>query len=181
MLGRHVRIAAQAALIPLALLAMSLVSTKVSSHADGADAQFVANASSGATAEVRLGELAQERGSNQTVKDFGKRMVADHTEANKKLQMVAGKEQMNITNDLNEEDRATYSKLFHLSGPAFDRAYAADMVRDHRKDIADFEKEAKYGKDPAVREYAQQTLPTLKEHLHLAEEMEKVVGSSASR
>ena len=181
MFGRNARASVKAALIPLVFLATGLTATKLSSNADGADAQFVSSASSGGTAEVRLGELAQQRGSNQTVKDFGKRMVADHTEANKKLQMVAGNESMNISNDLNQEDRATYSKLRHLSGAAFDQAYAADMVKDHRKDIVDFEKEAKYGKDAAVRQFAEETLPTLKHHLQLAEEMEKAVGSSAAK
>lgn len=53
-------------------------------------------------------------------------MVADHTEANKKLPMIGSKESVNISNGLTREDRATYSKLSHLSVAAFDRTYAAD-------------------------------------------------------
>lgn len=166
------------ALVPVVLLVMGLISTASGAHPDKGDAQFVAIASSGGLAEVRLGELAQQRGSSQTVKDFGKRMVDDHTVANRKLQMVAGKEKMDISADLTPGDRATYAKLNNLLGPTFDRAYAVEMVNDHQKDIAEFEKEAKYGKDPAVRQLAQETLPSLRQHLELAQQMEKAVASS---
>jgi len=170
----------KAALVRVALLAMSLPGTGVSASQDSSDAQFVASASSGSIAEVRLGELAQQRGSSKAVKDLGKRMLDDHTATNQKLQMIAAKEKMNITADLTPEDRATYSKLTNLLGPAFDKAYALEMVRDHQKDIAEFEKEAQYGKEPAVRKLAQEVLPTLKQHLQLAQEMQKALESGAS-
>jgi putative membrane protein len=73
----------------------------------------------------------------------------------KKLQVAAGQEHMTVSNDLNDEDRAAYEKLSKLSGAAFDQAYAADMVSDHQHDIADFEREAKSGKNPAIRQFAE--------------------------
>ena len=166
------------AAITIVLLAAGLTSMHASARRDTADAQFVADASSSGLAEVRLGELAQQRGSSQAVKDFGKKMVDDHTQANQKLQMIAGKEKKSISATLSDEDRATYAKLNNLIGAEFDRAYAEEMVTDHQKDIADFEAEATHGKDPEVRKFAQDTLPTLKEHLKLAQDMQKAVRTS---
>ena len=40
-----------------------------------------------------------------------------------------------------------------------------DMVRDHTKDVTEFRTEAKTAKDPAIKNFASQTLPTLEEHL----------------
>jgi putative membrane protein len=107
-------------------------------------------------------------------------MVADHSDAGAKLQAVASKEGMSVSSTLNQEDQATYNKLRNLSGADFDRAYADAMVKDHEQDIAEFEREAKSGKDSAVRQFAQDTLPTLREHLKLAQAMQKSVGGAAA-
>jgi len=58
-----------------------------------------------------------------------------------------------------------------LEGDAFDKAYSKMMVSDHKKDIAEFKHEASSGADPQVKSFASQTLPTLQEHLQLAEKM----------
>jgi putative membrane protein len=162
------------------LVGITLGCPKASSNAGEADGHFVANASSGGTAEVQLGHLAEQRGTNADVKNFGRRMVTDHSAADAKLQAVASKEGMTFSNTLNPEDKATYNKLHSLSGTDFDRAYADAMVKDHEQDIAEFEREAKSGKDAAVRQFAQDTLPTLREHLKLAQEMQKSVGGAAA-
>jgi putative membrane protein len=81
---------------------------------------------------------------------------------------------------LNDEDRATYEKLSKLSGAAFDQAYAADMVTDHQHDIGDFEQEAKSVKNPTIRQFAERSLPTLREHLGLAQQMARSVGAQSA-
>jgi putative membrane protein len=138
----------KAAVIPVALLIAGFTCPRANSQ--GGDQEFVQAASSGGMTEVKLGQLAEERASSQQVKDFGRKMITDHTAANEKLQAVAGKEGMNVPQDMNSEDRSTYEKLSQLSGAEFDHAYMSAMVQDHKQDISDFEKEAKSGKDPAV-------------------------------
>jgi putative membrane protein len=76
------------------------------------------------------------------------------------------------------KDRASYDALSKLSGAAFDRAYARDMVKDHEEDIADFNKEATGGQKAAIRDFASQTLPTLQDHLKQAKEMRQNVAAS---
>jgi putative membrane protein len=63
--------------------------------------------------------------------------------------------------------------LSKLSGPAFDKAYMKDAVKDHEKDVNEFKDEAQYGSDPNVKQFAANTLPTLQEHLAAAKDLNK--------
>jgi putative membrane protein len=144
------------------------------------DADFAKEAAEGGMAEVKLGQLAQDKGANQAVKDFGKRMVDDHTQADEKLQTIAGQEHLKIPTALDKHDQAEYDKLSKLSGDAFDRAYARDMVKDHQNDIAAFRQEADNGRDNGIKTFASETLPTLQDHLKMAREMKQTVRSSGA-
>lgn len=132
------------------------------------DRIFVRKAAAGGLAEVELGKLAAERASSQDVKQFGQRMVDDHTKANDQLKQVASEEGVKLPDKMNAKDKATKDRLEKLSGKQFDRAYMRDMVTDHTKDVREFRTESKTAKDPAVKDFAQQTLPTLEDHLKQA-------------
>jgi putative membrane protein len=144
------------------------------------DAHFAKEAAQGGMAEVKLGQLAQEKGSNDSVKSFGKRMVDDHSKAGEKLKEVASRESITLPSELSAKDQATYDRLSKLSGAAFDRAYARDMVKDHEGDIAAFQKEANAGKNVSLKSFASETLPTLQDHLKQAKEMNKTVGGTTA-
>jgi len=131
-------------------------------------------------AEVKLGQLAQEKGSSDAVKSFGKRMVDDHSKAGDKLKEVASHESITLPSDLSAKDQATYDRLSTLNGGAFDRAYSRDMVKDHETDIAAFQKEANAGKNDSLKSFASETLPTLQDHLKQAKEMMKTVGGATA-
>jgi putative membrane protein len=145
-----------------------------------ADENFAKKAAEGGMAEVKLGQLAEEKGSSPTVKNFGRRMVQDHSKANNELKDVTSKENIPLPNEMDKSDQATYDRLSKLSGDAFDRAYARDMVKDHSKDVSEFQKEAKNGKDESIKNFAAQTLPTLQNHLDQARQMEQAVNQSSS-
>jgi putative membrane protein len=135
------------------------------------DAEFARSAAEANLAEVKLGNLAQQQGTTQTIKDFGKRMVTDHSNAEDNLKTAAASSKIDLPTTLDAKDQAVYDRLAKLSGEAFDRAYALDMVRDHRGDVAEFRHEANDGKDAAIKTFASNTLPTLETHLKLAREM----------
>jgi len=132
-------------------------------------------------AEVKLGQLAQEKGSSQAVKDFGKRMVDDHSKANDELKQAASKDNITVPSDVSKADQAKYDRLSKLSGESFDRAYAREMVSDHQKDVAEFQKEAKSGKNDSVKSFAAKTAPTLEDHLKMARDMEQSVSQTSSK
>ena len=70
-------------------------------------------------------------------------------------------------------------KISKMSGAAFDKAYMQDMVKDHQKDVAEFQKESSNGSDPDLKSWAATTLPTLQEHLRMAKEALSAVNGSA--
>jgi putative membrane protein len=147
-----------------------------------ADTHFAKEAAQGGMAEVKLGQLAQDKGASDSVKSFGKRMVDDHSKAGDKLKDVAAQENITLPTDISAKDQATYDQLSKLNGAAFDRAYAKDMVKDHQADVAAFQKEASGGKVDSLKSFASDTLPTLQDHLKEAKEMMKsVAGSSSSK
>jgi putative membrane protein len=131
-------------------------------------------------AEVKLGQLAQEKGSSDTVKGFGKRMVDDHSKAGDKLKEVASRESITLPTDISAKDQAIYDRLSKLNGAAFDRSYARDMVKDHETDVAAFQREVNGGKDDSLKSFASATLPTLQDHLKQAKEMMKTVGGATA-
>lgn len=145
-----------------------------------ADRAFVEKAAAGGLMEVQLGKMAQEKASDQQVKDFGKRMEDDHSKANDQLKSVAQSVGVTPPTSLPAKEQAQVDKLSKLSGADFDKQYMTMMVSDHKKDVAEFQKASKGAKDEGVKSFASSTLPTLQEHLKLAEEIHGKVGGKAA-
>ncbi|MCU1306411.1 MAG: outer membrane protein [Acidobacteriaceae bacterium] len=136
---------------------------------NSADHEFVMNAAKGGKAEVELGNLASQNASNPAVKQFGQRMVSDHTQANNRLQQIAQQKGMSLPDDLPDDAKQLKDRLTQEKGVQFDRTYMQNMVQDHQKDVAEFQQEADQGQDPDIKNFAATTLPVLKQHLLLAQ------------
>jgi len=136
------------------------------------DFKFVNEASRGGLAEVKLGELAKEKGASQVVKDFGERMVTDHGKANDELAKIATTKNAVPSVDLTRKENSTFEKLQKASGKDFDKEYASAMVKDHKEDVKAFKDAVEDLKDPDLKAFASKTLPILEEHLQMAEQME---------
>ncbi len=143
-----------------------------------ADEAFAKEAAEGGLAEVELGKLATQNAGSDDVKKFGQRMVDDHSKANDQLKDTAQKLGMTLPSQLSAKDNATKARLEKLNGAAFDRAYMADMVRDHTKDVAAFQKEARSGSNADIKQFASSTLPTLESHLKEAKSVDAKVRTS---
>jgi putative membrane protein len=153
-------------------------STKAS--ASSADQAFVRKAAMGGLAEVELGRLAQQKASSDEVKQFASRMVQDHSKSNDELKQVASAKGIEVPSALDMKHKNDYDRLNKLSGAEFDRAYMSHMVDDHRKDVADFKKEADSGRDADIKSFAAKTLPTLQEHMQLAQKTNDAVKKSGA-
>jgi putative membrane protein len=153
--------------IPMKRLAASLVLILpfVAHGADNPDSTFYKHAAEGGMAEVELGNLAQQKSQNPSVRDFGAMMVKDHSAANDKLKSVAASKNVTLPTSPSVGQMATKTKLEVLSGDTFDKSYIKGMIKDHQEDIAEFNKEAQSGRDPDAKAYARATLPTLQAHL----------------
>jgi putative membrane protein len=150
---------------------MGMKSGSMANGMSTADEHFVKKAAQGGMAEVELGELAQQKAASPEVKRFAQRMVTDHTKANDELKQVASEKNITLPQSLDAKDEATKKKLSALSGEQFDRAYMNDMVNDHTKDVSEFKQESTSAKDPAIKNFAASTLPTLEDHLKEARQI----------
>ena len=139
------------------------------------DYHFLQKAAKANQEEVKMGELAQQKGVSPSVRDFGQRMINDHGQANTELKQVASQLNAAVPTQLSEHEQSSYQDLQKLSGVDFDKEYAKMMVKDHHKDIKTFEKATKDLQNPELKAWAQKTLGTLKEHLRLAEQMQAAV------
>jgi len=144
------------------------------------DRKFIEEAAQGGMAEVQLGQLAQQKASSDQVKQFGKKMADDHQKANDELKKIASTKGITLPTDLSSSDRREYDKLQKKSGADFDREYMKEMVSDHKKDVKDFQSEGKSAKDPDIKNFAASTLPTLQQHLDLAQQTENAVKSGGA-
>jgi putative membrane protein len=158
---------------------LSLVASAKQNQSSGkvsaADQAFMKEAAQGGMAEVELGQLADQKASNEEVRKFGQRMIDDHGKANDQLKSLAANQGVKLPQTLDAKDRATKLRLSKLSGDQFDKAYMKDMVRDHKADIAAFRRESTSGASTDVKDFATQTLPTLQNHLKEAESIEPKV------
>jgi putative membrane protein len=116
-----------------------------------ADAAFMRQAAADGMAEVEHGRLAAKQASAADVRQFGQRMVDDHSKANDELKSLASKKGVTLPAELEGKHKAMQEKLAKLKGPEFDKTYMAHMVDAHEQAVALFEKEAKGGKDACPR------------------------------
>jgi putative membrane protein len=144
------------------------------------DKKFVESALQGGMAEVELGKLALGKSSNDDVKKFARRMIDDHTKLGNDMKPVAEQIGVKMPPALSKKDQALEAKLETLSGPQFDKAYIQAMVKDHKKDYAEFQQEAQSAVIPAVKEAAMKGEPVIKSHLDEIEQISKSSTTTAS-
>lgn len=140
------------------------------SSLDDNDKEFMIKAAQGGMAEVTLGQMASSKGMDAGVKNFGNRMVTDHSKANDELKQLALTKGMALPAGPDKESQDLAGKLSKASDQDFDKAYINAMVEDHEKDVAEFEKASSQAKDPDLKAWAAKTLPTLQDHLKMAKE-----------
>jgi putative membrane protein len=136
------------------------------------DYKFVSGAARGGLMEVQVGELAKAKATGQRVRDFADKIVKDHSKANDELKQLAATKQTALPAQISTREQSSIDRLQTLSGPDFDKAFIADAVKDHKKDVKEFQEAAKSAADPDVRAFAQKMLPTLEEHLRMAQDLE---------
>ena len=137
---------------------------------------FVTNAAEINLGEIELGSLAQEKGNNAAVKQFGKLMVSDHTNAENELRQLASERNVTLPTQPEKADADVDAKLSHLTGARFDEDYVRHMLHGHDRAIAEFENEIEHEQDAAIRAYAEKALPTIQDHIRIAEDLAGKMG-----
>jgi putative membrane protein len=140
------------------------------------DKIFLRKAAQGGMAEVKLGQLAAQKGSSDDVKAFGQKMVDDHTKLNNDMAPIADSMGVRLPTNLNKEDLAEYDKLNALSGNDFDMEYLSFMVKDHHKDLHEFRQEAASTSDPTLQTAVNNATKVIHEHSMMVDKLARDKG-----
>jgi len=140
--------------------------------------KFMKGAAQGGMAEVQLGKLAAQKADSADVKEFGQRMVDDHSKAGDELKQLASDKGVTLPTEIPSKEQKLMNRLQGLSGPAFDKAYMEAMVKDHEHDVNAFRNASQKGPDADVKAWAAKTLPTLQDHLQMARQTAEKVGAA---
>jgi len=162
-------------IITAAAMVAAILSAPFAHAADTKADAFMHKAIEGNLAEIKVGRLAQQKGASEGVRQFGTVLEQDHSTANSQAMTAVSSMGITPPSAPSAKERAEYRHLASLSGSQFDKAFVKAMVKDHKKDIAVYMKEAKASSGPAAS-YAQASLPTLRKHLQLAESLERQPG-----
>jgi putative membrane protein len=143
------------------------------------DRLFVRTAAIGGIAEVELGQLAEQKGQSEAVKEFGRRMIEDHGQANERLIGLAKEDGIAVPHELEGEQKAMRDRLASLSGAQFDLAYLEGQVVEHQKAVQLLEYEIGSGQDVELKNFAAEILPAVLRHLRSAQDLQAEMSGKA--
>ena len=135
------------------------------------DKLFLRTAVEGGLLEVKLGELAAQKGSTPEIKDLGQKMATDHAVVNADLGTLADSIGVMIPKKVSKDGQATYAKLEALSGPAFDTEYLTVMVKDHHQDMREFRQEIVATSDTALQAAIVKAGKVIREHTMMVDKL----------
>ena len=147
-------------------------------HPSGSDKLFIRQAAIGGRAEVELGKLAQQKGNSEAVRNFGERMVNDHSKAYDQLMHLAKDADPSIPKEPDPEHKRIRDELNKTSGKDFDVAYMASQIQDHQKTVNLLLWAITFAQSADLTKYAADTLPTVMEHLELAKQQHAALTSA---
>src|SRR5712692_6053174 len=116
-----------------------------------------------------MAKIAAQRATDPDVKQLAERIQQDHEKANEELKQLAAQKGIRLPDEPDRTQQKISKTLAELSGSDFDKSYIKEMVKDHKKDVKEFQKEATKGKDADLRNWANQKLDALRQHLQAAQ------------
>lgn len=141
-----------------------------------ADRSFISSTAEANLAEIDIAKMVGQKSTDPAVKDFANRMVTDHTQASQKLASVAEMDGIKLPSEASMTQRNEKSELEKLSGTQLDDAYVRNELQGHKETISAFENEIEHGHTQEAKNYAEQTLPTLQDHIRVAENVAGKLG-----
>jgi putative membrane protein len=136
------------------------------------DKDFISMAAKDGYAEIRVAQMALTKSHNKDVKELAQKILDDHQKANADLAKIASNKGVTLPDSTTLTDKASEIKLKALSGTRFDQSFVSTMVSDHKDAVAAFQKEGMQGSDSDVKEFANDTVKHLQDHLTAAQELE---------
>jgi len=137
-------------------------------------ADFVKEAAMSDMFELQSSKLAEQKGTAQE-KSFAQQMITDHTKTTMDLKRLVdgGKVKAEIPTALDSSHQSKLERLQGANGKDFSSDFASDQVSAHKDAVSLFERYAKGGDDPELKDWAGKTLPALQHHLEMAQDLGK--------
>jgi len=133
----------------------------------GDDVLFVTNMAEACLIEIKIGNMAKQKGADKRVKNFGAMMVKDLTKGRLRLDSLAHIKKIQLPDSISWNSQVTINELAQKTGKDFDRAYLEKMSSDYKNAITQFEHTAHYAYDPQIKAFANHHLMTVQRHLDL--------------
>ena len=147
-----------------------------------ADAALMDDAAHAGHFEVEGAKMALQKSQNDAVKTFAQHMLDDHTAAAQQLQGLAAAKNHKLPDGPSVMQKGKLKLLSTHDGAKFDKSYIDSLgPKAHRETIQLFEKGAAKAHDPDVKAWAEKTLPTLREHLTKAEQLDQSVNGKGAK
>lgn len=138
--------------------------------AKGPDQKFAMMAAQTDLAEIQVSNLALQKSNNDQVKQIAQRLIDDHTKTSTAMKQMAATKGMTLPTETDPKHKALATKLEGESGSQFDKDFISANVSDHHKVVSAFQKESQDGKDPDIKGFATQYLPSIQEHTQMLEQ-----------
>ena len=140
---------------------------------------FVKEAANSDMLEIAAAQTAQQKG-NADEKKFAEQMITDHTKSSKELKamVTSGDVKAEIPTVLDASSQKKLDKLHNAEPKDFAGEYDPMQVSAHKDAVSLFERYAKGGDNADLKSWASKTLPTLKHHLDMAQNLKKSGGST---
>jgi len=144
------------------------------------DAKFIRNVDADHFLEIRLGRLAEQKARDESVREFAREMVKDHTSLQTQWTSMASSNGMKFKSGMGKRHKSKLDRLEKLSGREFDREYMTLMAQNHKDYLDYFRKEGRAAKSAPVRQVVNRTIPMLERHIRDAKQIGGTVGADTT-
>ena len=134
------------------------------------DQHFIKEAAADNQFEIQSGQYVAQQAQDPQVKQLAERLVQDHQRAQQQLQQIAQGMNMQLPERLEEWQQAKLQAMQRKHGQHLEMQFAFGQVGGHMTDILKYQYEAEHGQNAQVKQFAEQTIPILQEHLQLAQQ-----------
>lgn len=115
--------------------------------------------------EIDSSKLALSKSNSADVTAFATQMVNDHGAAGTAFKKAVSDAELEEPSTSDDKHDSLLKDLRAKSGADFDKAYIDAQKQGHVETVALFEAYAKDGDNPRMKQFAQELLPKLRQHL----------------
>lgn len=119
--------------------------------------------------EIEAANIAWERSASEDVKAFAKMLIADHTAANSKLEVLVSQAEGSMPGSLDDEHQKMIDDLKAADDATFDSVFLAQQVAAHEAALQLHENYIASGDDPAFKDFATESVKTVQAHMKHAQ------------